>query len=338
MRRGSILQLALLAILAGVITTLVAVLIPWMPEQASKEAQRINDTFWFMTWISVVVFAVVVAVLAYALIHFRVKPGDLSDGPPIHGHTGLEIVWTAIPFLLVTALAAVSAVVLSKNSDAGPNPVKVTAIAQQFAWQFQYPNGKTYPILRLPVGEKVQLTLKAKDVLHSFWVPQLYQKQDAIPGLPTELTITPIHTGVFPVICVELCGLGHSTMRSEADVMSAADYDAWLAKESAPAPAGGGGGAADAAATFNNNGCGGCHTFSAIPGASGKVGPDLDQLKAQATTAGQPLNDFIKESIVNPDTYIEPTYAKGVMPPGFGDSIPADKLDGLVQYLADNAK
>ena len=108
------------------------------------------------------------------VIHFRVKPGDLSDGPPIHGHTGLEIAWTIVPFVLVTAVAIVSAVVLSKNSDAGPNPVKVTVIGQQFAWTFKYPNGKTYPILRLagrpdrPADDRVArrspLVLGAADV------------------------------------------------------------------------------------------------------------------------------------------------------------------------------
>ena len=112
------------------------------------------------------------------------KPGDLSDGPPIHGHTGLEIAWTIVPFILVTAVAIVSAVVLSKNSDAGPNPVRVTVIGQQFAWVFKYPNGQTYPILRLPEGQKVDLTIESLDVLHSFWVPQMMQKQDAVPGLP----------------------------------------------------------------------------------------------------------------------------------------------------------
>jgi cytochrome c oxidase subunit 2 len=328
-RRGAILQLTLLALVAAAITTAVAVVIPWMPEQASKEAQRINFTFWFMTIIAIFVFSIVAAVLVYVVLHFRVKPGDLSDGPPIHGHTGLEIAWTIVPFILVTAVAIVSAVVLSKNSDAGPNPVKVTVIGQQFAWTFKYPNGQTYPILRLPEGEKVQLTIESLDVLHSFWVPQMMQKQDAVPGLPTELTITPIKLGTFPVICVELCGLGHSTMRSEAVVMSATDYNTWLNAKPATASSG--------LAVFTKNGCAACHTLTAAK-ATGKVGPDLDTLSADAAKAGQPLNDFIKTSIIDPEAYIAPGYQGGIMPATFKSSITGPALDQLVQYLASSTK
>jgi cytochrome c oxidase subunit II len=347
-RRGAILQLTLLALVAAAITTAVAVLIPWMPEQASREAQRINFTFWFMTIIAIFVFSIVCAVLAYSLIHFRVKPGDLSDGPPIHGHTGLEIAWTIVPFVLVTAIAVVSAVVLSENSDAGPNPVKVTVIGQQFEWSFKYPNGQTYPILRLPEGQKVQLTIESLDVLHSFWVPQMMQKQDAVPGLPTHLTITPIRYGTFPVICVELCGLGHSTMRSEAVVISPAAYTKWLKTKRAPtptatatpaAPTTPGAPASSTAglAVFKANGCAACHTLTAA-GATGTIGPDLDKLATEAKAAGQPLEAFIKTSIIDPEAYIAPGYPKGVMPATFKSSITGPSLDQLVQYLASNAK
>ena len=334
MRRASFLQLGLFAIVAGAITAAVAYAIPWLGVDASREAGRIIFVFWFVEWISIVIFAIVAAVLVYAAWKFRVKPGDLSDGPPIHGHTGIEIAWTAIPFLLVTAIAVVSAVILSKNSRAGTDPLKITVIGQQFAWTFVYPNGQTYPELRLPIYRHVLLQLEAKDVLHSFWVPQMFQKQDAVPGLPTHLVITPTRLGTYAVICVELCGLGHSTMRSQAVVMTQDGYTKWYQGSSAPAA---GGGAASGLATFNQNGCGACHTFTAAK-ATGKVGPDLDKLKQEAAGANQPLDAFIKDSIVNPDAYIAPGYAKGVMPPTFKQQIPAGKLDALVQYLATNAK
>src|SRR5581483_5291187 len=143
-------------------------------------------------------------------------------------------------------------------------PLRITVTGQQFVWSFTYPNNKTYPVLRLPVGRHVKLTLTAKDVLHSFWIPQLYQKQDAVPGLPTHLVISPTRTGTYPVICVELCGLGHSTMRSQAIVMNQNAYDAWYsnASKAAPAPApGGSAGSGAGLAVFNANGCGACHTL-----------------------------------------------------------------------------
>src|SRR4029078_508707 len=153
-----------------------------MPDAASKEAGRIWFTYWFATWICLGIFAIVAAVLVYALLKFRVKEGDLSDGPPVHGHTTLEIAWTAVPFVLVTAISIVSAIVLAQNSHAGSEPLVVKVTGQQFAWAFEYPNGKTSGQLRLPKDRHVKLRITSNDVIHSFWVPQFGQKQDAVPG------------------------------------------------------------------------------------------------------------------------------------------------------------
>jgi cytochrome c oxidase subunit 2 len=334
-RRGSLVQLTALTLVAFAIGTAVAVFVPWLPTPASREAGRIWFTYWFTTWICLAIFAVVAAVLVYSLLKFRVKEGDLSDGPPVHGHTMLEIFWTAMPFVLVTAIAIVSAIVLAKDSRAGHNPLRITVTTQQFAYTFTYPNGKTYAdALRLPVGRHVLLTLHSNDVIHSFWVPQMGQKSDAVPGLNNKIVITPDRVGTYPIICTQLCGLGHAYMRNTAIVMSAADYAKWYGSGgAAPAPAAGGG---TAAATFTASGCGACHTFKAIPGAVGKVGPSLDSLKAEAARAHQDLAAFIKESIVDPNKYVEHGYQPGVMPPNFAQTIPADKLDALVQYLAEH--
>jgi cytochrome c oxidase subunit 2 len=334
--RGTFWQLGVIAAIAVAIQVVVAYAIPWLPYPASREAGRISFVFWFCEWICVFIFAIVVAVLVYAVWKFRVKEGDMSDGPPTHGHTGLEIAWTAIPFLLVTSMAVASAIVLAKNGRAGTDPLRITATGQQFAWTFTYPNHQTYPILRLPVYRHVLLTITAKDVLHSFWVPQLYQKQDAVPGLPTHIVVTPTKMGTFPVICVELCGLGHSTMRSTALVMSKDDYDSWYAGASKSASAPAAGGANAGLSVFEKYGCAACHTFTPAK-ASGKVGPDLDKLKADAQKAGQALDAYIKESIEDPGAYVVPGYQAGVMPP-FKGTISGANLDALVQYLASNAK
>jgi cytochrome c oxidase subunit II len=338
-RRGSIFQIVLIGLVAAAIATAVAIFVPWLPTPASREAGRIDFAYWFATVISLGIFAVVAAVLVYSVLNFRAKPGDWSDGPPVHGNTTIEIIWTIIPAVLVTSIAIVSAIVLAKDSHAGSNPLVVKVYAEQFAWQFQYPNGKYYDNLHLPIDRGVKLEITSRDVLHSFWVPQFSQKQDAVPGQVNTLVITPDRLGTYPVICTELCGLGHSVMRSQATVMSQADYAKWYAASNAPpASSGGGGAGGDTAAisTFTSNGCTACHTFTPIPAARGKVGPDLDKLKEEAAAANESLTDFIRESIVDPDAYIAPGYQKGVMPPSFGQSIPKSQLDALVQYLAAN--
>src|SRR5215218_7013721 len=172
-------------------TTAIAYFIDWLPEQASEQRERIDFVFWLTTGICVGIFALVAAVIIYAVFKFRVQPDDESDGPPIHGHTGLEIAWTAVPAALVVTIAVASAVVLARNERTGDNPLRIEVTAQQFAWTFRYPNGLRTGDLRLPVGRTTVLRMSARDVIHSFWVPQFGQKQDVVPGIVTELVITP---------------------------------------------------------------------------------------------------------------------------------------------------
>jgi cytochrome c oxidase subunit II len=115
MRRGSIVALLGIALIAGGVAAAVALVPTWLPVAASPEARRIDFVFWFVIAICIAIFALVAAVMIYAIVHFRVREDDWEDGPPVHGHTGLEITWTAIPFVLVTAIAIVSAIVLSRN-------------------------------------------------------------------------------------------------------------------------------------------------------------------------------------------------------------------------------
>ena len=337
MRRGSILSLLGIGVVAGGIAAAVALLLPWLPKSASKEADRIDFVFWFVIVICIVIFAIVAAALVYSVLRFRVAPDDLSDGPPIHGHTGLEIAWTLIPTVLVTAIGIVSAVVLSQNDAKGSDFLNVDVTAQQFAWSFSYPdaNGVTSAVLRLPRGRSVLLTLHSKDVIHSFWVPEFAQKQDTVPGLTTTLHITPKRDGTFPVICTELCGLGHALMRSQAIVMEPAAFDKWLSQQQHAE--GSASAATSGKAVFQNNGCGSCHTLTAA-GASGNVGPDLDKLPAEAQRAGKPVSDFVKQSIVDPNAYVEPGFPQNVMPQTFGSSLSQQQLDALVTYLVDSSK
>jgi cytochrome c oxidase subunit II len=341
-RRASILQLVAIGAIAGAIATAVAIAVPWLPEWAGKEGERIGFVFWFTTIICIAIFTLVAAVSVYSLWKFRAAPDDMSDGPPIHGHTGLEIAWTAVPAVLVTAISIVSAIVLAQNSHAGDKPLVVKVIGQQFAWQFEYPGGKSFGQLRLPVGRHVRLEITAKDVIHSFWVPELAQKQDAVPDQINPLVVTPTRTGTFAVICTELCGIGHAIMRASAIVMPADAFDTWLKANGSAGAAGGGTGAAAGAASglavfkTATYGCTACHTLKAA-GSTGKVGPDLDDLSAPAKAAGKPVDEFVRESIVDPGAYIAKGY-DDAMPHNFGDTIPPKDLDALVQFLAKESK
>src|SRR5579871_5710097 len=140
MRRGSIVALLGIGLVAAGVATAVAVIPTWLPVDASRQAGRIDFVFWFVVAICIGLFAIVAAAMIYSVIKFRAAPDDLEDGPSIHGHTGLEIAWTAIPFVLVTAIAIVCGIVLSRNNAEGANPLHVNVTAQQFEFTFSYPS------------------------------------------------------------------------------------------------------------------------------------------------------------------------------------------------------
>ena len=311
-------------------------LLPWLPEDASREAGRIDFVFWFTIGICIVIFAIVVAVLVYSIVKFRAKPDDDSDGPPIHGHTGLEIVWTLIPTLLVTSIGIVSAIVLGRNDAQGKDVFRVNVTAQQFAWSFTYPEAKnlTSGVLRLPVGRSVELSFQSLDVIHSFWVPEFGQKQDTVPGLHDAAAHHADEDGHVPRHL-------HRALRARPrdDAHRRDRHDARRPSTSGsrgrrrrrrrrtrrcPAPR-----------SSRTTPCGSCHTLAAA-GATGKVGPDLDKLPQWATHAKQPLEQFIRTSITEPNAYTQPGFPKNVMPP-FA-SLPKAQLDALVQYLIQSSK
>ena len=217
-------------------------LIDWFPVQASEQAKDI-DTLWDVLLIaSVPVFVLVQTIVLYCVWRYRMKPGEeLMDGPPIHGNTKLEVIWTAIPATLLVLLCAYAYVVLHDiEKAAATGTMKVRVVGEQFTWTFFYPgeNGGqevASPQLYLPVDTPIEFDIQSKDVIHDFWVPAFRQKIDAVPGTTTHYRITTIREGQYPVVCAELCGLGHSTMRQTAHVLPRQEFDSWLADQRAKA-------------------------------------------------------------------------------------------------------
>jgi cytochrome c oxidase subunit II len=332
-RRGVLVRVVAVALAAAAVALAVALFIPWLPTPASKQADRIDFVFWFVTGICIAIFALVAGVILFAVVRFRARPDDDSDGAPIHGHTGLEIVWTAVPAALVTAISVVSAVALAQNDHLPKKHLRVNVTAEQFAWSFSYPKykGLTVSALHLPIHEAVELKMKSKDVIHSFWVPQFGQKQDVVPGITTRLVITPKRLGTYPVICTELCGEGHAIMRSSAVVQTPSAFAAWVKQQEDAAAKAAQGGGGPGLAAFNSNGCSACHTFKPA-GSKATTGPDLDNLATYARRAGKPLDAFVRESIVDPNAYVEKGYQPGIMPDTF-KTLPKSQLDSLVQFL-----
>jgi cytochrome c oxidase subunit 2 len=335
--RAHVRQMLLIGAVVSVFGIALALLIDWFPPQASKQGHTV-DTLWdVLLIVSVPIFVLVETIVLYSAIKFRMKPGEeLKDGPPIHGNTRLEIIWTAIPAILLVGLCTYAYVALTDIEKAQANTMEVRVVGEQFTWTFFYPGdgGKEVSShqLYLPTDTPVRFTVQSKDVIHDFWVPAFRMKIDAVPGIDTHLRVTTTaRTGDFPVVCAELCGLGHSTMRQSAHVMSRSDFDKKLAELKSPPAGGGGGGAAetDGKTLFTDaaqpSACGSCHTLSAA-GTTGTTGPDLDKALPNLSEAQ------IRQSIEDPNAEITPGFSPDIMPQ-YGESLSKEQIDALVKYL-----
>ena len=336
--QASIAQMLIIGAIASALGIALGLIIDWFPPAASTQAKKIDTVYDVLIVVSVPVFVLVTVVVLFSVWKFRQRPGEeLADGPPIHGNTRLEVIWTAIPAILLVALCTYAYVVLTDIEDAKAGETRINVIGQQFAWTFEYPQADGKPLrtnqLYLEEGHPVRFFVKSRDVIHDFWVPAFRMKIDAVPGIETSYRVTPTRLGRYPVVCAELCGLGHALMRQTVHVVSSDDYAAWLDKQRQPAqPAGGGGGGAPDGKTIFTQGngqstaCGACHTL-ADAGTSGSTGPNLDDVLKGKDAA------FIKQSIVDPDAQIAQGFNAGIMPKDFGKTLSAAELDALVSYL-----
>jgi cytochrome c oxidase subunit 2 len=244
MRRHPFVEVVMITIALTAVGTVVVLNVPWLPEEASSQAHTMDTLYDVLAVASVFVFALVMAILIVSVMRFRRRHGDLSDGAPIHGNTGLEVVWTAIPAIIVTGAAIYSGVVLADIEEAKPNTKTIDVTAQQFAWQFDYPDlgVKRAGELHLVKDTNYYFKLHAKDVIHSFWVPEFRLKKDVVPGMTTHVRIKPTRDGTYSLVCAELCGLGHPTMRARVIVQDQASFDRWIrqSKQGQPGSPGGG--------------------------------------------------------------------------------------------------
>ena len=205
---------------------------------ASPNAHGISQSYWFVTAFALAILALVEILLVVFVVRFRRKKRARDvDGPQIHGSSRLETMWTIFPVVILFAIATFVLVKLPgiKNvpeAKAGATNLVVHVTGRQYYWQYEYPNG-VYAIdeLRAPKGGTVELvvTTPTFDVIHSWWIPALGGKIDAIPGRVNHTWFRAERVGVFSGQCAELCGLNHARMTAQVEVLPQASFDAWLA-------------------------------------------------------------------------------------------------------------
>jgi len=279
------------------------VLPPWVSDPAGPVAREIVPLYWIMFGAAVVVLAIVDGALIWSGIKFRERPG--VPAKQFHGHNLLELAWTVIPTIMVitfTVLSFQRLLILNDVDTAAEMTIKVHA--RQWTFTFEYPKdykGTSFvtsdgtPLesaqqLDIPVNTKVKLEITSQDVIHSFWVPNLGGKKDAVPGRTTTMWLEADRPGDFKGQCFEFCGDGHADMLITVTAHPKSQYAAWAQqtladhnRRSSPETTAG-------RELFKSLACAGCHTIQGLTG--GKVGPELTHIASKANIAGvlSPVN------------------------------------------------
>jgi cytochrome c oxidase subunit 2 len=247
-------------------------------ESAGPNTARINDVYALIWWGAVAVFILVQGLLVFSIFKFRGEPKTAHGRPvPVHGNNRLEIIWTVIPAIILAIIAVPTLQVISELAERpeGDDVLVVDVIGHQFFWEYQYPDLgiSTTNELHIPVNTRVDIRLHSNDVIHSFWVPQLAGKVDAIPGEENHMWLEADEPGVYLGQCAEFCGLAHYNMLLSVVAEPQQAFDDWVAVQLAPPPDEG-----DPTAggeTFSQV-CASCHTHEAVGAAGAFPGaPDL---------------------------------------------------------------
>jgi len=283
--------------------------------------------------IMIIVFIVVAVIYTYVIIKYRKRRGEEDIIPEqVEGNSTLEIIWTAIPILLLTILAIPT--VLATFTLAAEEPkedeevLKIQVTAYQYWWDFNYPDlgFNTAQDLYIPVGEKVYFELTSKDVIHSFWIPSLSGKMDTNPGLKNTMWIEAKEPGVYKGKCAELCGPSHALMDFKVIALEKDEFEAWAnkMKNAQPKPKTE---VAKAGEEIFKQNCISCH---AVAGEGGNIGPNLTDFGNRKTLAGfiDMTDEKIAQWIKDPQS-LKPANNM----PAFKDQLSDEEVDALVEYL-----
>ncbi len=323
------------------------------PPQLADSAEVIDEAFQLLVLLGMPIFTLVVAVMGYSLLKFRAKGDTLEAGETIHGNNTFSLIWLLITGTLciivivhpgLTGLAALAA-------DGEPDLV-VQVVGSQWAWRVTYPqygdksifraaNNSTEEAMLLPVDQQVrfEITSLDNDVLHSLWIPAFRIKLDAVPGTITSFDVTTLETDSYeenPMLriqCAELCGLSHTDMMLPIKIVTQAEFDAWAGSggpaDAADTPAGRGKQLAEA------NACIACHS---VDGSTGLPGPGWlgvygsEEMLDDGTTVVVDEN-YIRESILDPNAKLVEGFLPNLMPQTFGDTFSEEQLNDLIAYI-----
>jgi cytochrome c oxidase subunit 2 len=283
-----------------------------LPDQASTLAPNHDGLFWFITWVSIFFYVLVVGLILFFVRRYRRRSAD-EITPHITHNQKLEVVWTAIPLLIVIVIFfwGFHGYISAQVSPA--NAIEIQAVGKKWIWQFEYPDGlRTLNDIHVPLNRPVRLIMTSEDVIHSFFVPTFRIKKDVLPGRYTEIWFTATKPGMHQVYCTEYCGKGHSDMLARIFVDDDAAYQKWLVEgdeslKTMPLNELG-------QMVYENRGCATCHSLDGSRG-QGPTWKGIFGATHQMVDGAQIKVDenYIRESILEPNVHVVQGY-EPVMP------------------------
>ena len=310
----------------------------------SENAASVATLFWIVLGIAAAVFVIVEGLLIYAVLRYRRRYPD-EVPPQVYGNTRLEVIWTVVPALIMVTLFGLTLRQLQRERSVPLDAMVVEVTGQQWFWEFTYPetnitvNSQSGNLV-LPADRPILFEVRSKDVIHSFWIPELAGKIDAIPGRTTTIWFE-AEPGVYAGQCAEYCGLEHYAMLFDVEVLPAAQFDAWMAEQvrlasqfqpigtdmTSPLPSGD---TARGATLFTDLGCAACHSLDGTQ----IVGPTVQGIGERAANRieGYSAEQYLREAILLPCNYLVEGFTC-VMPQNFGERLEAQDLADLIAYL-----
>jgi cytochrome c oxidase subunit II len=289
-------------------------------EPASPNAERINDSYYWVAIFTGAIFLLVQVSLIWFIVRYRRgRRPRTEDGAQVHGHTNLELAWTVVPVLILVAIGSfvfykLPGIQEVPAADASGGRVDVQVEGYRYYWNFTYPNGViAVDTLRAPVGQTMRLEVTAPDfeVIHSWWIPALGGKFDAIPGVVNETWFNAQAPGTYRGQCAEFCGIQHAAMQAEVEALPREEFEDWLEEEGRAQEAG----TSQLGEETFAGACAKCHGLSG----EGDIGPRLqgNQLLDDAAA----IERIVREG-------------RGTMPP-VGKDWEERQMDALTSYLRD---
>jgi len=301
-----------------------------MFSEISTLAAGVDRAFFFILWVSIILLALITFLMIYFVIKYhRTKNQDPKD---IEGNTVLEIIWIAVPTILVLGMFYYGWIGFEAMRDVPKDAMVVKVEARMWSWSFQYENGKRSQQLRIPVGRNIKLQMISKDMIHSLYIPAFRVKEDLVPRYETYMWFVSNRVGTYDLFCAEYCGVGHSTMTSKVIVMPEKEFEEWYkteeGKEWIPM---------DGRLLIEKNGCLECHSTDG----SKRLGPTLQGIFGKervVVTRGKERtvmadDVYLRKSILEPDYDVVKGY-QNIMPSMEG-VLSEKELDAMIAYMKD---